>query len=430
MGSAAATYRRMALLGRFWVARLLTIICCSSLLCLGYVSLLTPYVMPHFYEDDLSLADRLKSTSMGDSQSYGRYADDFLRHQSFQRSTGEPAVKHMPGLPLILAITFGVSGSIDTFRAFQILFFFVSLYFFLVQLKDKVPALVPPATVLILTLHPLMAKHFTAIMSDLLFSSMLLWIAFTLAEPDPGPKHFLGAGILFGLAVYLRESAFAFMAAVALAYLVKGRHTYLGRVTIMGCAFLAVLSPWIVRNYTHTHEFIPLTTKSTSLFYQYSIPLTTELYSPLDDSYDYQKLRDLHSKNVPDSSPIKAGLTNYVTRPGEQLISAALKTIALFNKPGLLRRSLPTIATIGLLIVNIGLAILHVGVILFGVVLAFTRYARPFPYLPYLIAAQYLQALFFWSEPRYLMPFYPFLITIALTWYHDHWRSLTARLTP
>jgi hypothetical protein len=399
-----------------------------SLISIGYVSVLTPYVMPRFHDTGLPLAERLRSTSMGDSQSYGRYADDLLKYRSFQRSTGEAAFKHMPGLPIILAITFGLSGSIDLFRILQILFFFLTLYFFLLQLKHDVPVPVLPATVVLLALHPLMAKHFTAVMSDLFFSSMLLWVAIVLSRPDPGRKQFLAAGLFFGLAVYLRESAFAFMAAVGLAYLIRGRRSHLSRVAMMGGAFLVVLSPWIARNYAHTQQLIPLTTKSTNLFYFYSLPLTTEHYSPLEDSYDYQKLRDLYSKNPPQSGPLKAGIINYLTRPGEQAISTAIKTLALFNKPGLLDRSLSTAVMAGLFVVNIGLSIFHVGVIIFGVVLAFTRYSHPFSYLPYLIAAQYLQALFFWSEPRYLMPFYPFLITMALTWYLDHWRRLSARI--
>jgi hypothetical protein len=282
-------------------------------------------------------------------------------------------------------------------------------------------------TVLALTFHPLMAKHFTAVMADLLFASILLWIAFVLSKSDPHPKRFLAAGLLFGLAVYLRESAFALAVAVGFAYLIKGQRTYLGRVALMASAFLAVLSPWIVRNYAQTHEIIPLTTKSTKLFYQYSIPMTTEHYDPLSDSYDYHKLRALYAKGAPDISPITAGITNYLTRPGEQLLSTAVKTIALFNKPGLLDRPLRGMVSIGVTIINAGLAIFHVCVILFGVVLAFTRYSRPFPYLPYLIVAQYFQAIFFWSEPRYLLSLYPFVIMIALTWYADRLRLFVPR---
>lgn len=53
-------------------------------------------------------------------------------------------------------------------------------------------------------------------------------------------------------------------------------------------------------------------------------------------------------------------------------------------------KRLPRFATIALSVVNVSLAIVHVGVILFGVVLAVTRYRQLFPYLPYLIVVQYV----------------------------------------
>ena len=46
-------------------------------------------------------------------------------------------------------------------------------------------------------------------------------------------------------------------------------------------------------------------------------------------------------------------------------------------------------------------------------------------FLPYWIAAQYVQSLFFWSEHRYLMPFYPLLILMALSWYWNRWKKQT-----
>ena len=66
----------------------------------------------------------------------------------------------------------------------------------------------------------------------------------------------------------------------------------------------------------------------------------------------------------------------------------------------------------------------HIGIILLGVMLSFTARNNPFVFLPYWISAQYLQALFFWSEHRYLMPFYSLLILIALSWY---WKRLIRR---
>jgi hypothetical protein len=329
----------------------------------------------------------------------------------------------MPGLPAILAITFYLTGSLDSFRVLQVVFFFVSLYFFLVRIKDQFPASVLAAIAVIMALHPMMAKYFTAVMSDILFSSMLLWVAVVLYKPDSNSRAFLVIGLLLGLAVYLRESALPFMAALVVAYLAKAPQTYLKPVVLMGCAFLVLLSPWVVRNYVQTRRFIPLTTKSTNLFYLSSIPLTPELYNPLGRGYDYQKLRSAYAEHSPGPNPIGAGVRNYISRPQEQLVSGFLKTIALLNTPGVLGRPLRTAGRIAVIAVNGILCVFHIGILLLGLFLAFSKYAGLFPYLPYVIAVQYGQALFFWSEDRYLMPFYPFLVLIALTWYRCQWQA-------
>ncbi len=408
-------------MSRYWDRRLLILALCAALVCMGYAIVLTPYVMPNFYDASLPLAERLESTSMGDSDTYGRYADGLLNQGAFQRTEGVPALKHMPGLPLILAVSYAASGSLDGFRVFQALFFFASLYCFLVRIRDRIPPLVLTATVVIMALHPMLAQHFTAVMSDILFTSMLLWTAVVLDKPQPGYREFVGAGLLLGLAVYIRESAFVFMAAVALAYLIKDVRAHFTPVVAMGCVFVAMLSPWAVRNYVHTQEFIPLTTKARTLFYYYSIPLTTAVYRPFG-GYDFVEVNRRFGEKLP-ANPVAAGIRNYISHPKEQLTSGALKTLALFGSPGMLRRPLSRVATIALTAFHLAAAVFHVAVILFGVLLAFSRRSRPFPYLPYLIGAQYVQALFLWSESRYLMPFYPFVIMMALTWYVHQARS-------
>jgi hypothetical protein len=139
---------------------LLLLALCCSVVCFAYAVILTPYVMPNYYDKHLPFSERLKSTSFGDSGAYGSYADGFLRQRAFQNSDGQPVIKHMPGLPLILAVFIALFGTVDAFRAAEILFFFVTLYCFLILLKHKVPVLVLAATILVMALHPLMAQLF------------------------------------------------------------------------------------------------------------------------------------------------------------------------------------------------------------------------------------------------------------------------------
>jgi hypothetical protein len=279
-----------------------------------------------------------------------------------------------------------------------------------------------------MTLHPMMVKHFSGVMSDILFSSLLLWVASALWKEDPNKKEFLYVGVLLGLAVYIRESAFPLMVMIGGAYLMKDKKYYLKPVILMTITFVIVLTPWMIRNYIHAKQFIPLTTKSTILFYYYSIPLTTELYAPFswtdeETGYNYPKLYAVYDAGKQsDSTLIRDAIHNYLSEPKRQVVSMLLKTVALFGKPDLLKPALLAktfsgAGQLGLIAINLGYYVFHVGVILLGICLSFRLQSNPFIYLPYLIAAQYIQALLFWSESRYLMPFYPFLIILALAWW-------------
>jgi hypothetical protein len=157
-----------------------------------------------------------------------------------------------------------------------------------------------------------------------------------------------------------------------------------------------------------------------------SFPLSTEHYRPFGGGYDYEALY-ADRRTTASLDPIREGLKNYVSRPKEQVASAILKTVALFDVQAILRRPLSGWVGIGSAVVNAILSIFQIGVILLGVLLVFRMHSNPFPYLPHLITVQYLQALFLWSEPRYLMPFYAFLVPITLAWYANRWKSFAQR---
>jgi hypothetical protein len=411
--------------------------------------------MPHLDDEHLSLAERIRSPKFGDSYGYGRYAEGILQHGQLSKPDGTPILKHMPALPLLLALVFKTFGSVRPFLAFQILFLFLTLYLFLARVRGAFPAIAVMATPVVLAVHPSTIKHSSGVMTDLLFGSMLMWAAFLLWKREPGSKEFAAVGIVFGLAAYLRESAFPFMLMTGLAYLLNDRKKYQRRVGVMACVFLMLLLPWALRNQFLTHKFTPLTTKTSDLFYYYSIPLTTDVYAPFgagfqEQGYDYAKLYEIYDREAHRWSngqtepaergatlketydawldrplplnPIKEGLKNYYSRPQEQVYSLLLKTVALFNKPAVLAQLAPSSLSTLLVVGNVVFYTFHVGVILLGVALSFTTRHNRFIFLPYWITGQYVQSLLFWSEERYLMPFYPFLVLMALSWYWTQWQ--------
>ena len=431
---------------------------CGVFVLLSSATLAT-YVMPRVDNDQMPLAERIRSPKFGDSYGYGKYAEGILQHRALRDIDGKPILKHMPGLPLLVALTFETFGSVRPLLVFQVLFLFVSLYFFLLRVRDGFPAVAVMATPIVIALHPSTIKHASGVMTDLFFGSSLLWAAFLLWKKQPTARDFCAVGAVFGLAVYLRESALPLMMMTGLAYLIKDRRIYFTRVALMICVATAMLSPWAIRNQRLTHELVPLTTKSSDLFYYYSIPLTREVYNPLgagfqESGYDYEKSYRIYDQEVqrwargarrgpakalkevynswadrplPDS-PIREGLWNYYSRPTEQLSSLLLKTAAFFNKPAVLADLAGTSFSAMLVAGNILFYAFHISIILLGVALSFRAKDNPFVFLPYWIVAMYIQALLFWSEERYLMPFYPFLVLIALSWYSRRWAERNSPL--
>jgi hypothetical protein len=442
--------------------------CCGVFVLLSSATLAT-YVMPRVDNDQMPLAERIRSPKFGDSYGYGKYAEGMLQHRALRDIDGTPILKHMPGFSLLVALTFKTFGSVRPLLVVQVLFLFVSLYFFLLRVRDGFPAAAVMATPILIALHPSTIKHSSGVMTDLFFGSMLLWAAFLLWKKQPSTRDFCAVGAVFGLAVYVRESALPLMLMTALAYLLKDRRTYLRRVALMVCVCMAMLSPWAIRNQRLMNDFIPLTTKSSDLFYYSSIPLTREVYDPLgaglqESGYDYEKLYEIYDQEVqrwaggasepgqivsrgrsepvgprepkalkevynswadrplPDS-PIREGLWNYYSRPTEQLSSLLLKTAAFFNKPAVLADLAGTSLSALLVVGNIVFYAFHISIILLGVALSFRAKDNPFVFLPYWIVAMYIQALLLWSEERYLMPFYPFLVLIALSWYSRRWHA-------
>jgi hypothetical protein len=95
---------------------LLFLALCCAVVCFAFAVVLTPYVMPNYYNEQLPFSQRLKSTSVGDSEGYGRYADGFLRLRAFQNPTAKPVIRHMRGLPLTLAVFIALFGTVDAFE--------------------------------------------------------------------------------------------------------------------------------------------------------------------------------------------------------------------------------------------------------------------------------------------------------------------------
>ena len=94
--------------------------------------------------------------------------------------------------------------------------------------------------------------------------TLLLCCLFLIAlklENSGSPLHWTGFGLLTGVAALTEPVALSvvpFLAAFTCYRRYRQRLTWFVPATVASLAFLAVLSPWIVRNYQTFHEFIPV----------------------------------------------------------------------------------------------------------------------------------------------------------------------------
>jgi 4-amino-4-deoxy-L-arabinose transferase-like glycosyltransferase len=102
------------------------------------------------------------------------------------------------------------------------------------------------------------------------------WLALStyltvLAKSEGGAPRALCAGFSWGLALVTRFSAIALFP-FALLYLVfpRGRRAALGTLATVALAALVALSPWVVRNYTHTGRVFVSNHGSLELWYGYN----------------------------------------------------------------------------------------------------------------------------------------------------------------
>ena len=98
-------------------------------------------------------------------------------------------------------------------------------------------------------------------LSEVLYTPALLLAVLTLhrALERPSPRSFAGAGAVLALANYVRPTLvfFPLVAWVAVALRGTTRPTRIG--LVYAVAALAVMSPWLIRNYLRVHAWFPLT---------------------------------------------------------------------------------------------------------------------------------------------------------------------------
>lgn len=217
-----------------------------------------------------------------DSVIYGEIAENWLQHGVYGLSTAlgiVPTCIRLPGYPAFLAGVFAVFGA-ENYHAVFVLQILADLGSCLVM-ADMARRVVSPraarAAFLLAALCPFLANYAAAALTETLeifFTALALDFAFAGIESLPSRqiRAWLGCGLATGAAILLRPDGGLLLIAlgVYLSWLWFGAGTKQKEISrrfllqaglVVGCAALAPLLPWTLRNLRTMHEFQPLTTR-------------------------------------------------------------------------------------------------------------------------------------------------------------------------
>jgi len=174
-----------------------------------------------------------------------------------------------PGYPLLLAAVFKLGGyGLEQARVVCVLLAFGAALI-LLRLTRKITGDATTALVaaLLFLLYPgtLVAEARAGIEIPSIFTVLLFFIALYSAVEKASLWRYLTAGLLLGVAVLVRSEVLLFPLPL-LVYFLFGTRSWVERrkaverIAVLGFAAVAVMSPWMIRNYLLVHKFVPTAT--------------------------------------------------------------------------------------------------------------------------------------------------------------------------
>lgn len=396
------------------------VFCCALALHTLALLVMQPLVHPDYYSDDLNVQANSVSTIQGDPEKYyGKYARWILERGSYAGPDG-PVTSHMPGIPLLLALSKALAGHLGLYGFLQMGVFLAGAYVFCRRAAVCYGERPAAAAALVFLAHPVVLHTSWTVNSDALFTALLLMVFAVLMRKGVTPVDCVAAAFLAGFGFYFREVGLVCGLMIAIALF---RRTDAGRVApaVFALTFVLLAAPWVVRNFAVTDSLLVTTTKAPKLFFQSSLGFTLEELNPfnIDEGglINYSSLERKAAVYIqrtgrdPAEPPgssffLLHGLRNYMTRPAAQLKSLSLKAFNLF-RPAVARRHLrkflpSTLSTAAYFL----LFLLHAALFWLGILLVVRGKDPGLSEIRWALMGTVLLSLALWSEPRYLLPFY------------------------
>jgi 4-amino-4-deoxy-L-arabinose transferase-like glycosyltransferase len=174
-----------------------------------------------------------------------------------------------PGYPLLLAATFKILGpSLEAARVLNLLLA-VGIVLMLMTLARRITSdpRVPVVAALIFLLHPgtLIAEARGGVEILFIFVGFGFLLTLYWAAEKGGLWRYLLAGLALGVVVQVRSTPILFpgfflLYAMFTVAKLRQRLSVVYRVAVLSVGMGLVMTPWVMRNYRLTHEFVPVST--------------------------------------------------------------------------------------------------------------------------------------------------------------------------
>ncbi|MGA9672626.1 MAG: glycosyltransferase family 39 protein [Terracidiphilus sp.] len=181
---------------------------------------------------------------------------------------GETMIRE-PGYPLFLAVVFKLGGYNLEAARFANWLLSIGITIMIMRLarlvtNDEKIALIA-ALLFLLNPGTLICEARGGVEVLFIFAILVFMLVLHKAVEKGNPGRYLVAGLVLGIVVQIRSTPIAFPA-LLLCYLcltatgMRERLKAVSNVAILVLGMLAVMSPWIIRNYRLVHEFVPTAT--------------------------------------------------------------------------------------------------------------------------------------------------------------------------
>jgi 4-amino-4-deoxy-L-arabinose transferase-like glycosyltransferase len=204
-----------------------------------------------------------------DAVAYARIAANLENGEGFTlgREATQPASNYSPGLPLLAAGLYAVTGGVHE-RAARLLLAVLGtlsvLFTYLIgrRLSGPFAGLIGASAVAI---YPAFLEYQGMLMTEPLAATLLSGAVLAMLWADrPGARRWLAPGILLGALALVRPEYLAISLPIAVVVFARGGHENwrpcLAQAALMLAGLALVVAPWTVRNAVALDRFVPIST--------------------------------------------------------------------------------------------------------------------------------------------------------------------------